>query len=255
MNPLTQYLAPTTMCDADSPAIREAALEITRGARDDREAAVALFYWVRDEVAYTMGDWNWKASETLSLGRGTCSNKANLMVALARAIGIPAAFHVQYVAAPAYFSGGFIPIIRNSVRDAAIHVYVSLHIDGQWVKCDATDDKALSDAIEAIVPHAKAFDFDGRRDAVIPFKEGSVLSDQGPFADIDADLNRAARISPAHKRMFGAAIEFMRTHGRQYLRDCNDERQRMQSDFLAYLAKTAPEVHSALVAVPGAVAA
>ena len=41
--------------------------------------------------------------------RGSCSNKAALMVAFARALGIPAGFHVQYIRTDAYFAGGFIP--------------------------------------------------------------------------------------------------------------------------------------------------
>lgn len=243
---LQAFLAPTPMCDADHAAVRRMAAEITRRAGTQREAAVALFYWVRDNVTYTMGDWNWRASETLALRHGTCSNKANLMVAMARALGIPAGFHVQYVSTPAYFSGGFIPLVRRSVRDIAIHVYVTLFIDGRWVKADPTDDKALSDAIEAIVPHAKAFDFDGENDAVIPFAEGSVVSDRGPFTDIDADLMRQARISESHKRMFAGYVAYLREFGAQFVHDTLDEQLRIEADFRRYLAEREPEAYAEL---------
>src|SRR5690348_2856812 len=83
---LDAYLAPTPWCDADHPVVAHLAREITRGARTQVEAAAALFAWVRDELVYTMGDWNWKASETLALRTGTCSNKANVLVAFARAL-------------------------------------------------------------------------------------------------------------------------------------------------------------------------
>lgn len=252
---LQAFLAPTPMCDADNAAVRRMAAEVTRGARTQREAAVALFYWVRDNITYTMGDWNWRASETLARRSGTCSNKGNLMVAMARALGVPAGFHVQYVTTPSYFSGGFIPLVRRSVRDTAIHVYVTLFIDGRWVKADPTDDKALSDAIEAIVPHAKAFDFDGEHDAVIPFAEGSVVSDRGPFTDIDADLMRHARISEAHKRMFAAFVAFLREFGSRYVHDTLDEQLRIEADFLRYLAEREPEAHAELFARPTPVAA
>jgi Transglutaminase-like superfamily len=240
------FLTATQMCDADAAAVHDVAAEVTSQARTAREAAVALFYWVRDELEYTMGDWNWRASETLRLRKGTCSNKANLMVAMARSLGIPAGFHVQYVTTPSYFSGSFIPLVRRSVRDKAIHVYVTVFLDGRWVKCDPTDDKALSDAIEAIVPHARAFEFDGEHDAVMPFAAGSVLSDHGPYADIDDDLCRVARISPAYKKMFAGFVAFMRQQGASYRQDTHEQRMRIEADFRRFLAETEPEAYAEL---------
>ena len=238
------FLAATQMCEAVDAEVRGAAAEVTRRATTPREAAVALFYWVRDEIEYTMGDWNWRASETLRLRKGTCSNKANLMVAMARSLGIPAGFHVQYVTTPSYFSGSFIPLVQRSVRDKAIHVYVTLFLDGRWVKCDPTDDKALSDAIESIVPHARAFEFDGEHDAVMPFAAGSVLSDRGPYADIDEDLCREARISPANKTMFAGFVAFMREQGARYRHDTHEVRMRIEADFCRFLAETEPEAYA-----------
>ena len=243
---LSAYLAPTTMCDADHPAVRHVATEVTRGARTQREAAVALFYWVRDEVAYTMGDWSWRASDTLAMRLGTCSNKSNLMVAMARAIGIPAGFHVQYVETSSYFSGGFIPMVEAIARDVAIHVYVTLFLDGRWVRCDPTDDLALCEAIEAFVPHARALDFDGEHDAVIPFAAGSIQSDRGPLADIDGQLSRPARIEEGQKRMFAAYVAYMREHGTAYGADAPAQRLRIEADFRRHLAETEPVAWAAV---------
>jgi transglutaminase superfamily protein len=243
----SRYLAPSAWCDSEHTLVRHLALEVTADARTAKEASVALFYWVRDEVAYTMGDWNYRASETLVMRVGTCSNKANLMVAMARSLGIPSGFHIQYVETASYFSGSFIPLVSQLLRDKAIHVYPTLRIDGRWVRCDPTDDRALSDAIAAIVPHACAFDFDGERDAVLPFADGSILSDLGPLPQIDDILLRSPRLSPATKRMFGAYVAFMRRYGARYTRDCSEERARIEADFLTELARVEPEVHAELV--------
>lgn len=102
---LSPFLAATPMCDSGTSTVRTLAEVVTRDAGDTREAAVALFYWIRDRIEYTMGDWNWKASETLRLRKGTCSNKANLLVAMARSLGIPAGFHIQYVTTEGFFDG------------------------------------------------------------------------------------------------------------------------------------------------------
>lgn len=245
---LSAFLAATPMCDSGTSTVRTLAEVVTRDAHTQREAAVALFYWVRDRIEYTMGDWNWRASETLRVRKGTCSNKANLLVAMARSLGIPAAFHVQYVTTTSYFRGAFIPMVQRAVRDKAIHVYVTLFLDGQWVKCDPTDDTALCEAVQAIVPHAQAFAFDGEHDAVLPFAAGSILSDRGPFTDIDDDLAREARISPALKTMFARFVSFMRDNGARYRQhDSEAQRMRIQADFCRFLAENDPEAYAALV--------
>jgi hypothetical protein len=246
--PAASFRRPTSWCDANDPSVRRLAAELTSRATTPREAAAALFHWVRDEIAYTMGDWNRRASETLALRIGTCSNKANLLVALARAIGLSAGFHVQYIATDAYFAGGFTPTVRRVVRDRAIHVYVAFFLDGRWVKCDPTDDRALCESIQAIVPHAQVLVFDGVHDAMLPFRAGAVLSDEGPFADIDEQLARAPRISPAYKRMFGAFIEYMRDRGARYVEVSEREKLRIDREFRAHFAALDPDAYAALVA-------
>lgn len=121
-------------------------------------------------------------------------------------------------------------------------------IDGQWVKCDPTDDKTLCDAIEAFVPHASALDFDGEHDALIPFVAGSVLSDRGPFTDIDDDLAREARISPALKTMFGRFVTFVRDNGARYGQDSAEQRMQIEADFRRFLAENEPAAYAELVA-------
>jgi hypothetical protein len=249
------YLGPTPWCDSNHPSIRELAFELTRDAHTAREAAVALFYWVRDSIAYTMGDWNQRASETIARRVGTCSNKSNVMVALARAIGIPAGFHVQYVATPAYFSGAYIPLVAGLTRDVAIHVYPALFIEGSWVRCDPTDDRALCDSIEAIVPHATALDFDGITDAVIPFAAGSIQSDRGPLSNVDEQLSKPCRLTSASKRMFALFVAYLRDHGRRYEVDSKATRARIEADFCRHVLAVDPEAHAELIAQPVARAA
>jgi hypothetical protein len=229
------YLRSTYWCDASHPAIAELAAELTRRARNPREAAVALFGWVRDHIIYTMGEWNQRASETIAMGTGTCSNKANVLVALARSIGIPAAFHVQYVATDAYFAGAYIPMIKKLTRDVAIHVYATLFVDGRWVRCDPTDDRTLCESICAIVPHAQTLEWDGVNDAVIPFAEGSIKSDTGPVFDIDAQLSSGTRLSPAIKRVFARYVAYMRDQGKRYVVDSDIGRAHIEDDFRRYL--------------------
>ncbi len=88
------YLRTTYWCDVEHPAVRELAAELTRNARTPYQAAAALFDWVRG-IALAFVPVSRRASETIELGVGTRANQANAVVALARAIGIPAAFRVR----------------------------------------------------------------------------------------------------------------------------------------------------------------
>ncbi len=245
---LDPFLARTSFTNADHPAIRDHAAALTAGLETTAEKAVALYRWVRDEVRYTMGSWNQTASETLTLRVGTCSNKANLLVALARSIGIPAAFRVQYVDVKTYFEGGFIPMLKKMVRDVTIHVYVALWIDGEWVKCDPADDRALSESIVAIVPHAIVLDFDGKNDSTIPFRKEGIRSDVGPVASIDEQLSRRAKFPASYSRVFGLLISFMRQNGAKYTANDDLTRARIERDFRAFLAADHREDHDAFAA-------
>ena len=92
---MDKYLKPTAVIDWDTEAVKNKAAELTKGLNTPREKAIALYYFVRDSIrhnpyapGFTPEDY--KASVTLERGNGYCQHKAILLVALARAAGIPA---------------------------------------------------------------------------------------------------------------------------------------------------------------------
>ncbi len=85
-----ETLAATPFCDHHDRAIRavvDDARDLAGGA-DELAVARALFEFVRDEVRYAFGPWGVPASTTLAQRAGTCTNKANLLVALLRAADV-----------------------------------------------------------------------------------------------------------------------------------------------------------------------
>ncbi len=90
-------LAVSAYCDHDHGAIRARVADLARHVGDagDVGLAVGAFEFVRDEVLYAFGPWGVRASKTLESRQGTCTNKANLLIALLRAAGIPAAYGVM----------------------------------------------------------------------------------------------------------------------------------------------------------------
>ena len=91
---MEKYLKSTFFIDRDTSSIKEKAQQLTEGRRQDVAKAKSLFYFVRDEIRYNPYlpkhlREDFRASNVLNTGEGYCVQKAVLLVALARAAGIP----------------------------------------------------------------------------------------------------------------------------------------------------------------------
>ena len=126
----------TEVIDSDTTSIKEKAHDRTEGLATAKGQAVALFYFVRDEIkhepyaaGYVLEDY--RASTTLERGNGFCTHKAILLVALARVVGIPARLgfadirdHLLSYKFRKMIGGGNLLIY---------HGYAELYIDSRWV--------------------------------------------------------------------------------------------------------------------------
>ena len=90
-----EFLIGTKYCDVENVQIKRQTKQLLSSCDgDDVYSAVRIFDWVRDEVKYSFGYWNVKASETMRKMSGMCANKANLQIAMLRTAGIPAGYKV-----------------------------------------------------------------------------------------------------------------------------------------------------------------
>ncbi|MBX5481134.1 MAG: transglutaminase family protein [Myxococcaceae bacterium] len=183
------YLRPTTFVDADHPAVIAFA-ERHRSPEGPVATAVALFYAVRDGYRYNPYDVSlepagYRASGTLqrSFERGGhCIDKALLLAAAARAVGIPSRLHFANV--------------RNHIGTAKLeavlgtdllvfHGYTELYLEGRWVAATPAFNKELCAKL-GVPP----LDWDGRSDAIFQaFAPGGTkfmeyVEDHGTFADL-----------------------------------------------------------------------
>ena len=82
---MQSYLKSTETIDSETESIKKKAESLTRGLQTDKEKAIALFYFVRDEIKfnpYSPGhqlEYN-KASVILERGHGFCFQKAVLFL-------------------------------------------------------------------------------------------------------------------------------------------------------------------------------
>jgi transglutaminase-like putative cysteine protease len=159
---MDNYLRPTEVIDSDAPPIREKALWLTEGKESDRERAIALYYFVRDSIRhepYAAGFelTDYIASGTLQKGYGFCTHKSILLVALARAAGIPARIGFADIR-DHLLSYKFRKMIGGN-NLLIYHGYAELRIDGRWVHA--------SPAVDAEACRQSGFvpvEFDGAND-------------------------------------------------------------------------------------------
>lgn len=227
------FLDKTIYCDFDHEVIQKIAQEFRLRYPNKRDLAKQLFYFVRNETKYCVGNWSCKASDTLAKKQGTCTNSANLLVALCRACDIPAGYGVMKVAGPEYFGPIALPNLAKHISKVSRHIYVFIFLDDKWVKCDPSDDAALSLNTQHLNPQSKVVEWDGVNDAMLNLDSNHIIEDIGPLENIDYLLKKRQRLSlyiPV--TLANLYIEFLRIEGR-YIKNINE----IESRFVAWLKK------------------
>ncbi|MHA1805733.1 MAG: transglutaminase-like domain-containing protein [Promethearchaeota archaeon] len=192
MNEFDIYLKPTYFFDIENKKLRNKAQELTADLKSEKEKAIKLFYFVRDEIKYNMKLFipqvkkNFVASKVLKKGEGFCVSKSILLSSLARIVGIPARIHL-------------VDLINHKISQKVIdfmgtnvmyyHGYSEFYLNGKWVKLTPSFDKetAIRGGFLPMV------EFDGEHDAVFPPHDnegnlfGEYIYDRGVHADLPLD--------------------------------------------------------------------
>lgn len=159
-----EYMKPTEYFDFDVDAVRAFAFASIVEASDAREKAIKLFYAVRDTIRYdpysiTLEPETYKASTVLAARSGFCLPKANLLIACARAVGIPAGIGLADV--KNHLCTERLRRMMGGKDLFLHHGFAVLHIDGNWVKAAPAFNIELCEKFD-VVPT----DFDGEHDAL-----------------------------------------------------------------------------------------
>ncbi|MEM7165636.1 MAG: transglutaminase-like domain-containing protein [Planctomycetota bacterium] len=137
------FLQPTAAIDSGSQTIRNLAAQVTQGATSDRDKAVAIHDFVRDQIPFGWQEsfYENRASEVLAARIGYCNTKSTLFIALLRAAGIPARQH--FVDIDARLLRGIIDPGTPYVD----HSFTEVYLEDTWVQTDSyIVDRAMFEA-------------------------------------------------------------------------------------------------------------
>lgn len=230
---MKDFLLSTRYCDCDSNLIKSKTKELINGICDDDEKAVKLFNFVRDNFLYTFGPWNIKASETLQMRKGMCTNKSNLLIALLRAVGIPAGYGILRVNAKEYFGFITLPLFKKFISSNSVHIYCYVYLKNKWIKCDPSTDKQFANNIGYFNPPSKLVEWNGNNDAIANIDTRHIIGNEGPIANIDSQLEKKTR--NLNERRFKLANYYMK-----YLRENKInfvDSIKLEKDFGSWLKK------------------
>lgn len=186
------------LCDLEHPAIQTLAGQL----RKDTPAATAeaVFHTIQ-RMPYRFGLWQETASRTLARGSGMCTTKANLQVALLRALGLEAGF----VEVPLEIGvlGVLMPEAwRGLMRSQVKHYFAAVKLGGRWHPADAsfceTSCVLFTDAVPDLAALVPAWFQEGR-----PYHPVSRIQGSDPFAievlpHLHAEMGKASRFLPRH---------------------------------------------------------
>ena len=181
------YLQATRFMDYGAVSVSDFARDATATAQTDTEAAVNLYYAVRDQIRYdpysiALDPDKMAASATVTTGVGYCVTKSILLAAAARASNIPS--RLGYANVRNHLTTGRLK--KYMKTDVFVfHGYTELLLDGSWVKTTPIFNHSLCDRF-GVTP----LEFDGRHDSLFHEFDSrgnrhmEYLQDHGHFADV-----------------------------------------------------------------------
>jgi transglutaminase-like putative cysteine protease len=188
------YRAPGDLIDSQDADIVAYAKHVA-GAGSERDRALRLYYAVRDDLRYDpyntpMKREAYRASTTLAVGHGFCINKAGVMAAACRAVGIAA--RVGYADVRNHMTTQRLSELMGSDM-FYYHGYAEVWLDGRWIMATPAFNRELTERFGL-----RPLEWDATSDSIYhPFDLGGrrhmeYLAYRGVFADIPFDEIRGA---------------------------------------------------------------
>ncbi|TAH22211.1 MAG: transglutaminase family protein [Cytophagales bacterium] len=182
-----KYLQPNFFTDSQHEGITDFVSQHTQSSQNELAKVLSLYYAVRDGFWYNpnqirIREEDFRASVQVARSEGHCIDKANILAACARAIGVPSRL-------------GFANVTNHIATEKVekslgtnvlvFHGYTELFLNGKWVKATPAFNEKLCKKIGV-----QPLDFDGENDSIFQQYSPSgdkfmeYLHDYGQFAEL-----------------------------------------------------------------------
>lgn len=184
---MDEFLRPTEFLDSDASSVRDFAERNTSPELSHTENAVSLYYAVRDGFHYDpyvldLRREGLKASTLLTRDRGYCVEKAVLLAAAARAVGIPSRLSF-YIVKNHVATGRLEKLLKTDYL--VFHGAAEMLLEGEWRKATPAFNRELCRFLGV-----EPLEFDGTSDSIFQEFDRSggkfmeYIHDYGAFTDL-----------------------------------------------------------------------
>lgn len=166
-----------------------------------------------------------------------CTNKANLLVAVLRASGYHAGFHIMRVDGHRYF-GPIAPTWWSErFTSKSVHILAAVQLRGRWLKVDPSDDYAFSSSTQHINPQSRLVEFNGVREAILNLDPVHVHSTSARLASIDFQMGKRPVMPSVYFKAMDMCVQFGRNYGA-----CFKDIRSFHCAFLVWLVCAHPDI-------------
>lgn len=240
---LAPFLEPTKFTTSECVEIGGVAHVVSRHAATPNEKSRALFYYVRDHVDYQLGIYPHTATQTWEARYGSCSHKANLLVAMHRAVGIPAGFCSLRVKTAEYFGPFAIDRVAQFVSETSWHICAMVFLNDQWIRADCSDDIRLCRSGAHLGKQLLPTDFDGHTHADLHLDpEHIIFRSEQPAESIDDILGKPSRLPVELRTFMNLWLNHVRHFGAAHERISS-----LEKHFFEWLKANRPEILEAVL--------
>jgi len=191
---MEKYLRSTELIDLDSEVVRETTKEVIGDLTTPKEAAIRIFYFVRDEIKFALTPQLEMASTVIKRKTGYCVSKATALLAMLRVVNIPARYH--FASVKKEVMKGLMGKIGYRFMPKVIpaHTWVDIYLNGKWIGVEFSYDKELLDAMKDKkigiyeTDIELELDWDGEHDLLVPPE--FLVEDLGVYDSPEAVVKR-----------------------------------------------------------------
>ena len=188
---MNEYLNSTYFFNYEHPGVKLFVEKNTSRTQTPTENAIQLFYAVRDGWQYKaekifFHKKDWQTSSILKRESGHCMDKANVLIAAFRLIGLPARLHLvkvrNHIAAERVME-------KFQTDELTPHAFAEVYLRQKWIAVTPTFNQALCEKLDV-----EPLDWDGASNALFQQFSRSghqfmeYLADYGHFADLPFDF-------------------------------------------------------------------